>query len=156
MVWFQRGKHMFFNPSATGVGEAPFAILTDRILVALMKTSYSVDVAAHEQFNDINEDEIITTGYTPRGNLQEVTGKVVTRDDAGGRIYFDADDHTYTSALGASVQDTFNKIVILREQDSGATNANTELVAHAATGSVTTNGAPVTLVWNSQGIIQIS
>lgn len=153
MAWFNRGKHLSFDPNASGVGEAPFSLLLDRILVALMNAEFTANIDTQEQFDDISPTETVTDGYTARGSGIEMTGKVITREDSTDRIYFDADNHAF-GALGAVTPGGINAIVIMREQDSGATNANTELIATIATTLTVTNGGPVTIIWNSSGVLQ--
>lgn len=153
MVWYNRGKHIIFDRTEATMGELPLDLLTDIIRVCLMKTTYSVDIDAHEQFDDIAASEIVCTSYSARGDGVELTTKVITRQDDPDRTIFDADNHTFTS-IGGAVNDTFDQVAIVREQDAGATDANTELLAHLLTPEQTTTGGSITLVWNAAGVLQ--
>lgn len=158
MVWYNHAKAIMLDPSfatAPAVGEPPFALLLDIIRVALMKTTYTINIDTHNDFSDISVSEISATGYTARGNGIQLATKVVTEDTVNDRGEFDADDLQYT-AIGNGGNDTFDQIVLMREQDAGATDANTLLIAHATVGSTTTNGGNITLVWNTEGILQLS
>lgn len=153
MVWYNRGKHIMMDPSAAGVGEAPFALLLDVIKCALMKTTYTIDIDLHAQFDDISASEIVATNYTARGNA--LASKATTLDLTNNRAEFDAADLVFTT-LGNGANDTFDQVVICREQDASATAANTELIAHVSVASTTTNGGNITLVFNAEGILQLT
>jgi hypothetical protein len=151
MVWYNRGKFVILDASAAGVGEAPLALLLDVVKVALIEAGYTFN-NDHEQFDEIT-NEGTATNYTTQGNA--LATKATTQDNTGDRAEFDADD-TVFSSLGNGGNMTFTQIVILREQDAGATAANSELMAHSAVGSTTSNGGDVTMVWNAEGILQIT
>jgi len=157
MVWYNNGKGLMLDPNLSPVGEGPLLLLSDRIIIALMKAAYAVDIDAHHDFADtgVSTNEIVCTGYTARGDNNPLAGKTVTVDDANDRAEFDANDLVYT-ALGNGTNDTFDEIIIMREQDAGATDANTMLLAHASVSSTTTNGGNITLVFNAEGILQLS
>ncbi len=153
MVFYNRGKHITFDTSAVGLGEAPYAPLLDVMKIALMRVAYAINIDTDEQFDDIVANEIVATSYTTRGNA--LASKTMTRDDANDRTEFDAADLVFT-AIGNGTNDTFDEIVILREQDATPTNANTELIAHATVGATTTNGGNITLVFNAEGLLQLA
>lgn len=153
MAFYSRGKHITFNTSAAGLGEAPYAPLLDIMNVALMRVAYVFNADTQEQFDDIVANELVATSYASRGNA--LAGKVFTRDDGNSRIEFDATDLVFT-AIGNGTNDTFDEIVVNREQDAGATDANTELVASALVSATTTNGGNITLVFNVEGILQLA
>lgn len=158
MVWYNRGKHIMMNPSAAGVGEPPFTLLTDEILIALMLNAYSINIDTDEQFDDIATSEISNssvTNYTARGNGILLASKAITVDNTGDRAEFDADDLVYT-AIGNGTNATFDQIVVARQQDAGDTDANTELLAHTSVSATITNGGNVTLVFNAEGLLQLT
>ena len=68
---------------------------------------------------------------------------------------FDAADPVYAT-IGNGANDTFDQIVVIREQDAGVTNANTELLATAFVPSTTTNGGNITLIINVEGLLQLT
>ena len=158
MVWYNRGKFITFDTTAAGVGEPPYAPLLDKIIIGLFLASYSINIDTHEQWDDIAVSEISNssvTNYTARGNAIELASKAIARDDTNDRSEFDADDLVYT-AIGNGTNATFDQIVVAREQDAGATDANTELLAHTTVSSTTTNGGNVTLVFNAEGLLQLT
>jgi len=148
MVWYNRGKWVIFD--STLEPEAPVNLVGDVIKVALMKTSYTVLVDTHDYFDDVTASEIVATGYTARGKA--LASKVITKNAGNNRIEFDAADLTW-SPLGNGTNDTFDQIILLREPDTGATDANAVLIAHAVIPETTSNGGDVTLVWNSNGLL---
>lgn len=157
MVWYNRGKFIILDASAAGVGEAPLALLLDRVIIPLMRAAYSIDIDAHGQFGDagVSTNEIVATSYTARGNAIQLATKATTQNDTADRAEFDADDLQYTG-IGNGTNDTFDAIIIAREQDAGATDANTELIAHTAVNPTLTNGGNVTLVFDGAGILHIT
>ncbi len=157
MVWYNNGKVIILDPSFAGVGEAPLELLLDRIVPGLMKTTYSIDIDADLQYDDISASGIVATNYIEPGNASsvELGTKATTVDNTNDRAEFDAADTVYTSH-GNGANDTFDQIVITREQDASISEANTQLIAHTTVSSTTTNGGNITLVWNAEGILQIT
>ena len=160
MVWYQRGRHIVMDPNtASGLGETPLNLLLDIIRIALMKTTYSINVDTHEQFDDIAASEIVADNYAARGDAIQLGTKAIARNDGADQVEFDAADHTYVGighSGGGTNNDTFDQIVVMREQDAGATDANTELIGHVGVGSTTTNGGDVTLVFAGTGLLQLT
>jgi hypothetical protein len=158
MVWYNRGKFIIFDRTAAGVGEPPLDLLLDMVKIALMLEAYVINIDTHEDFADIVVSEISNssvTNYTARGNGIELASKAIARDDAADQSEFDADDLVYT-AIGNGTNATFDQLVVMREQDAGATDANTELLAHATVSATTTNGGNVTLVFNTDGLLTLT
>lgn len=157
MVWYNRGKTLILNPSSA-TDEAPMLLLSDVIAVALMLNAYTINIDTHVDFGDIATSEIANSGvdgYVARGDGRELASKAVAVDDANDRAEFDAADLTFP-AIGGTTDATFNQIVIFRQPDASQTNDNAELLAHASVNATTTNGGDITLVWNAQGILQIT
>ena len=155
MPYYNRGKLITMDPNtASGLGETPLDLLTDRIVVPLMSTSYTPNIDTDEQFDDIVANEITATGYVSRGDGLTLASKAITVDNTNDQAEFDAADLTFT-AIGNGTNDTISYCVIAREQDAGATNANTELLAYMDVDNTVTNGGNVTLSWNADGILQI-
>ena len=159
MAFFYRGKHIFFEPSVSGIGEPPFDLFSDVIVPGLMKAApdanaYVFDPENHNQYDDISASGIVATSYVEPGNASSlpITSPTITRDDPNGRTEYDGADTPYT--IGGAVNDTFDQVVITREQTSGKSEANTELIAHSTVGATTTNGGTITLIWNAEGILQ--
>ncbi len=155
MVWLNRGKHTIFDRTAASVGEPPLDLLLDRVLIALMQTSYTPNIDTDEQFDDISASEISALGYVARGDSNPLAGKGIVVDNTNDRSEFDATDLVYSS-IGGGPDDTFDQIVVMREQDAGATDANTELIATVVVPSTTTNGGNITLVFDAEGLLHIT
>ncbi len=160
MVWYNTGKSIFMDPRfnwGTAMPEPPFEIMLDVIWVALMQVAYVIDIDAHMDFADtgVATNEIVCTGYTARGDGVAMGGKGVTVNDTADRAEFDANDHLY-SAIGNGTNDTFDEIILGRENTTTPTDASSPLIAHSTVSSTTTNGGDVTLVWHADGILQIT
>ena len=158
MVWYNSGKVIILDPSFAGVppvGEPPLELLLDVIRVALMDTTYAINIDTHVDFDDISASEIVATGYTPRGNAIALASKTIVVDNTNDRAEFDAADLTYT-AIGNGANDTFDQIVVMRAQSAGETDILTLLIAHTTVSTTATNGGNITLVWNAEGILHIT
>ncbi len=157
MVWFNRGKHILMEPSVSGIGEPPFDLDTDVMSIGLMKTTYSIDQTNHNQYADsgVSDQAIVATNYVEPGNASsnKLGTTTITRDNPNNRAEYDAPDLVFSS-IGGAADDTFDQALACRELDSGASEANTELIAHFSVPSTITNGGNITLVWNTQGILQ--
>ena len=155
MAWYNRGKALVLDPSGFSIGEAPFALLLDNITIGLMRASY-VFTVTENFYTDVTADSIVVAaGYTEPGaaGAESLATKAVTQDDTGNRGEFDADNSEFTG-IGNGTNDTFEDIVLCRQQDAGFTEANTVLLSNAAVGATLTNGGNITLIWNVEGILQ--
>lgn len=153
MAWYNSGKGAILHPSMStplSIGEAPFSLNSDVIKVALMASGYSFD-ADHDFFDDAVANEISATNYSSRGAA--LTSKTFTIDTTNDRAEMTCDPLTFSS-IGNGANDTFTQIIVLREQDSGASNANSILVAHTSVASTTTNGGDITLNFSAEGLLQ--
>lgn len=149
--WYQQGRLVIMD--ATLENEAPVDLVGDAVKAALMKSTHTPDVDAHDHFDDIAADECDATGYTSRGVA--LGTKAISRDDANDRVRFTAAD-TVFSSIGNGTNNTLDTVVILREPDTSPTNANTVLLAYQSIPSVTTNGGDVTMQWASGEVIRLT
>ena len=156
MAWYNRGTALQLDPCGFSVGEAPVALLLDVVTIGLMTAAFTFD-ADNVTYSVITANGIVATNYTEPGaaGSHALAGKGVTQDDANDRGEFDATDLVFTS-IGNGANDTFEDIVVCRQQDAGMTEANTQLFANAAVGATLTNGGNITLIWNAEGILQIT
>ncbi len=151
MAWYQEGKLVIFDASADT--DPPVSLLSDTIKVALMKTTYTPSATTDDHFNDIAASEIVATGYTSRGFA--LASKTLVRDDGNTRVEFDAADSVFT--IGNGTNDTFDKVVYLRETPTTAsTDANSVLLGWATVASTTTNGTQITLQYDAEGIMRVA
>ncbi len=152
MVWYTTGTHLFIDGAAANT-EPPFQFSSDIVRVALMLTTY-VFAHTHLDFADVSASEVTVTNYTARGNGIQLANKVSNLDLPNTRSEWDADDLAYNS-IGNGANQTFDQIIVLREPDAGATDGNSQLLAHSSAPSTLTNGGNVLLEWNVEGILHL-
>lgn len=155
MVWYNRGKLLVLNPAAAVSGTMDLA--ADEIHIGLMVAGYSLNIDTHLQYDDITTSGIVATDYTEPGaaGSHTLAGVAFAQDDANDRGELDATDLTFTG-IGNGSNDTFDQIVVCRSPTAGHSEANTELIAHSAVASTTTNNGDITLVWNAEGILHVT
>jgi len=146
MVWYNYGKLVILNHSHSEAVD----LIADTMKVALMKTSYSINIDTHDHWDDVSASGIVATGYTAGGNA--LASKAITQDNTNDRAELDAADLTFSS-IGNGSNDSFNQIIIWKDTTTPSTSP---LVAHATISSTTTNGGDVTLQWDAEGILQLS
>ena len=121
------------------------ALDSDTINVALVTSSYTPDIDAHENFDDL-DNEVSGTGYTAGGAA--LANKAVTKDTGDDEGVFDADDLTWESA---SI--TARAAIVYR--DSGV-EATSQLIAYIDfTEDKTASGGDFTIQWNAEGILNL-
>lgn len=144
--------------------EAQFDFLNDTLRVALISdnTAYTFDPDTHTFVNDVLDggttaEEFAGSGYS-RQTLSNVT---VTQDDTDDEGVADADDVTFTSLDG----DTIQGILIYKQVGGDDTTPGDDPIIAVyddnSAGSLadlplTTNGGDVTLSFSSEGIVNIS
>jgi hypothetical protein len=123
-----------------------------------MRAAYVVDIDTDIDWGDVVVNTVVATGYTDPGSgaALELASKATVVDLPNDRAEFDAADLVYTG-IGNGTNDTFDTVIIARELDAGQTDVNTLLIAVAeGLSATTTNGGNITLVWNVEGILQIT
>jgi len=118
---------------------------TDTIKVALVTSSYTPDIDAHEDFADVT-NQVEGAGYTAGGATLSVTVSVDDTDDEG---VFDAADVTWSSSTI-----TARGAVIYK---STGTAANDLLICYIDFGEdkVSSSGNFV-ITWATEGIINLN
>ena len=120
--------------------------VNDVIKVALVTSSYSVDVDAHEFFDDIT-NEITGTGYTAGGVA--LTSKTVTTDDTDNEGVFDAADASWPTATFTTRGAVVYKV--------GASDATSPLMFYINFGQdESPSAANFNVVWSSDGVANIN
>lgn len=118
-------------------GSADISLSTSTIKVALVDTGTYTYSSAHQFYSSVS-------GVV--GTPQTLTSKSVTDG------VFDADDVTFTSVTGSSVE------ALLIYIDTG-TASTSRLVAYIDTGvtglPVTPNGGNISITWNASGIFAL-
>lgn len=119
---------------------------TDTIKVALVTSSYTVDIDAHDNFDDIT-NEVSGTGYTAGGAA--LATKTVTANNTTDKGVFDADDTAWTSSTI-----TARGAVIYKSTGTASTS---KLICYVDFGSdqVSSSGT-FTIQWNASGILTLS
>lgn len=118
---------------------------TDTIKVALVTSTYSPNIDTHDNFDDIT-NEVSGAGYTSGGATLSVTVSVDTTDDEG---VFDATDVTWSTSTI-----TARGAVIYK---STGTPSTSKLVCYIDFGADKTSTAgDFTIVWNSEGILNLN
>lgn len=125
--------------------EGAIDLVNDAIKVALV-TGYTIDVDAHEHWDDVAANEESGTGYTAGG--ETLANPTVTQDDTDDEGVFDADDVTWS---GLDVGTPSHAIIY---KDSG-TPATSPLIAAVELG-VASNGQDYTIQWGAEGIINLT
>lgn len=118
---------------------------TDTIAVILTTSSYTPDQDAHDYVNDLT-NEVSGGGYS-RGTLGS---KTVTYTGATNKHVLDAADTDFTTATF-----TFRNVV-LADTSPGSDAARPLIGYQAADADVTGAGGTLTLVWHSDGIVEIT
>jgi hypothetical protein len=119
---------------------------TDTIKVALVTSTYTPDIDAHDNFDDIT-NEVTGTGYTAGGaTLGSVTVTVDNTDDEG---VFDAADTSWTSSTI-----TARGAVIYKSTGTASTS---KLICYVDFGSnITSTASTFQITWNSEGILNLN
>lgn len=147
MSWYNRGKYNLLDQSAANSTNNLELIDNANIKVALFQASFTFD-ATHNVFSELT-GELSVTGYTAGGNA--LASKVITEDDTNNRAEYNAADLLFSSlSAGQNILD----IVIY--DATGTTTTARQLIGNAAVASTATNGGNITLVWDAEGILQLS
>lgn len=125
--------------------EGSIDLVSDTVKVALV-TGYTIDVDAHDNWDDVSANEESGTGYTAGG--EALANKTVTQDDTDDEGVFDADDVTWS---GLDVGTPSHAIIY---KDSG-TPSTSPLIAAVELG-VASNGQDYTIQWGAEGIINLT
>lgn len=149
------------------VMEGSVDLTSDTVKVALFNdtTAYTFDPDTHTFVNDVLDGGTTAEEFGNSGGTgysrQTLANKTVTQDDTDDEGVFDADDVTFTSLDGETIQGIIiyqqvggddstpgdDRIIAVYDDDSAGSLADLPL---------TTNGGDVTLSFDSEGIVNIS
>lgn len=134
-----------YNSFKSDIMKGNIDLDTDTIKIALVTSSYTADIDAHEFFDDIT-NEVSGTGYTAGGEtLASVTVSIDDTDDEG---VFDAADVTWTSSTI-----TARGAVIYKSTGTASTSP---LVCYIDFGSdKTSTGGSFTITFAAEGILNL-
>jgi len=116
---------------------------SDTFHLALVTSTYTPDIDAHEFFDDLT-NEVVGTGYVAGGKA--LTGKTVTQDDTGDQAVWDADNVLWT---GSEI--TARGAVLYKNTGNVATSPLIRYFDFAA--DYTTIGGTWTIAWPAGGIL---
>ena len=124
-------------------GTGQFNLLGETLKVALLTSSYTPDIDAHDYFDDLT-NEVSDPGYSAGGAT--LGGKTLTLDTTDDEAVLDATDLTWASS---SITARF--AVLYRNTGTPATS---DLIGYWDFGSdkVSSNG-DFTLQWNTEGVL---
>ena len=156
MTWFNNGLGLILDPRFGSVGEPPLELLLDDISIGLMVTTYA-QTLTHINYSEASADGILATNYTEPGAAGSaiLAGGAITVDAGGPRSEYDATDHVF-STIGNGANDTFDFMVVCRQLDTTPAEATTRLLAAVAVPTTITNGGNITMVFNAEGLLQIT
>ena len=117
----------------------------DTIKIALVTSSYTPDIDAHEDFADIS-NEVSGTGYSAGGT--SLVGQLVTQDNADDEGVFDANDVTWSTATIVA-----RRAIIYQSSGAAATSLLIAAIDFAA--DKTASGGDFKITWDSEGIINL-
>ena len=119
---------------------------TDTIKIALVTSSYTPDVDAHGNFDDIT-NEVSGTGYSAGG--ASLSNKAVTADNTDNEGVFDADDVSWSTATI-----TARGAVVYK---STGTPSTSKLICYIDFGADKTSTAGTfTIAFDSEGIVNLN
>jgi 3D (Asp-Asp-Asp) domain-containing protein len=147
MAWYNYGKYYLLKQNDAS---SSIDLLTHTIKASLMTSTYAQDIDADVFWDDISSQELNATGYTADG--ETLGSKQITADLTNDRAEFDAANTAFTS-IGGTIDDTIGSVVIWRDTGTPGTSP---LIAWADLTNHLTDGGSVTLVWNAEGILQLS
>lgn len=131
-----------YNSYKDDMIEGNVAFLTDTIKVALVTSTYTLDIDAHTRFTDIT-NEVSGTGYTAGGAT--LVGKTSTQDNTNNRGVMDATDITWTTSTITA------RAAIIYEATTGY------LIGYVDFGAdKSSSGSDFTIQWNASGILYVS
>ncbi len=137
---------VIYNSYKDAVIEGRILYLAEDMKVALVTSTYTVDIDAHTMFSDIT-NEVVGTGYVADGD--PLASKTSTQDNTLDRGVMDAADNTWSSS-------TITARAAIIYQDTG-TPSTSELVAYVDFGSdKSSSGTDFTIQWHADGILYLS
>lgn len=138
---------VIYNSAKAKLMNGSIDLDTDTIKCALVTSSYTPDIDAHEFFDDLT-NEISGTGYTAGGAT--LASPSVAVDNTNDRAEFDATDTSWTTATITNAR----AAVIYKSTGVAGTSP---LIAYIDFGTdKSSSGGTFTITWNAEGIIQLA
>jgi hypothetical protein len=132
-----------YNSFKKKLMDANISLSTDTIKVALVSSSYVVNIDTHQFFSDIT-GEVSGTGYTAGGAT--LAGKTTTQDNSNDRGVWDANDVTWTGSVI-----TARGAVVYKSTGTASTSPLICFIDFG--GDQATNMSTFQINWNDNGIL---
>jgi hypothetical protein len=136
-----------YNSFKRDIANGGIDLDTDTIKVALVTSSYTPDIDAHDNYDDLTNEVANGGGYTTGG--ETLANKTVTADTTNDRGVFDADPVVWSAATI-----TARAAVVYK---STGTPGTSKLICYVDFGSNQTSTAgDFTITWHADGILYMS
>jgi len=122
-------------------------LVNDTIKVALLTSSYTPDIDAHENFDDVSADEVSGTNYTAGGKT--LTNKSVVQNDTSDKGVFDADDINWENS-------TITARYAVLYKDTGTPSTSTLIGYIDFEGDEISDSGHFTINWDTTGILTLA
>jgi hypothetical protein len=142
------GTITFFNAFKKLLLDADVDLAADTIKCALLTSSYTPDLDAHDNFDDVSTYESSGTGYTAGGAT--LSGKSVTQDNVNNKGVFDADDVQWASS---TIPDARYAVLY---KSTGTPSTSKLICLITFDGTLSTSSSNFDINWNANGIFQVS
>lgn len=139
--------NVIYNSFKRDIQNGSIDLSLDTIHVALVTSTYTPDIDAHEKFSDIT-NEVVGAGYTAGG--EALAGKAVTVDDTNDLGKFDADDVTWAASTI-----TARGAVIYKKRGGAATLDELICYLDFVSDKISTAGN-FNLIFNTNGILTLT
>lgn len=134
-----------YNTGIEALGDGTIQWGTSDLRCILCTSSYTYDADHDDLADGVATDEI------SQGGRATLDGDATVVDDGNDEVQFDATDETYSSLAAG---DTPSQIIIYLYN---AVDADAQVLARCAlTAPPAPNGGDYTIVWNAEGIFEIS
>jgi len=153
--------NLFYNNAKLLIFNQTLDLVADTIKIMLVSNAVAYTPNADHDFiaaggaNDPDDAESNVTNYTRAfggAGRKTLGSKAIVVNDTDDRAEFDAADVTWT-ALGNGTNQTIVGGIIVKEI---TTDADSLLIAYVDFSDFTTNGANLTLQWDTVGIIHLT
>lgn len=119
---------------------------TDTIKVALVTSSYTVDIDTHDYFDDIT-NEVSGTGYTAGGAT--LASKTLTVDTTNDRCKFDAADVSWDPS-------TITARAAILYKSTGTASTSPLIAYFDFASDKSSSNAEFTITWHADGIMLVA
>lgn len=137
---------LIYNSAKKKLMDGSIDLDSDTIKAALVTSSYTPDIDAHDFFDDIT-NEVSGTGYTAGGIT--LTNKSITVDNTNDRAVFDADDISWAASTI-----TARRVIIYKSTGTASTSPVIAVVDLGTDQS--SSASTLKIQWDSAGLFYLS